>query len=84
MGFCAKSPCMNNGTCFNVQNDYECKCPDEYDGRHCENMKDHCKDSDTNCQGKLLNYSNWYKNESPVGYVRNQKIAKKNPNFAEF
>ena len=53
MGFCAKSECLNNGTCFNVENDYECKCPAEYEGRHCERMKDQCRDRNSDCEGNL-------------------------------
>ena len=55
MGFCAKSPCMNNGACFNVENDYECKCGPEFDGRNCERKRDHCKDPYKNCEGKFQN-----------------------------
>ena len=53
MGFCAKSPCLNNGTCFNVDNDYECKCKPDFDGRNCEKVKDLCTQREKSCQGIL-------------------------------
>ena len=51
MGFCAKSPCLNNGTCFNVDNDYECKCKPDFDGRNCGKVKDLCTLRGKSCQG---------------------------------
>lgn len=30
------SPCMNNGTCMDLINDYRCSCGDKYIGSHCE------------------------------------------------
>ncbi len=30
---CYKSPCQNGGTCFNVHDDYWCKCTNDYSGK---------------------------------------------------
>ena len=33
---CLSSPCKNDGTCLDLQNDYLCLCPDKYKGTNCE------------------------------------------------
>ena len=57
MGFCSISPCLNGGKCFNVEADYECSCPDEYEGKNCQNIKDKCKLPNNKCTGKSKNNS---------------------------
>ena len=52
MGFCSISPCLNGGKCFNVEADYECSCPDEFEGKNCQNIKDKCKLPNNKCTGK--------------------------------
>ena len=52
MGFCSRSPCQNGGICFNVDADYECQCPIEFDGKNCQNIRDQCKEPNTQCKGK--------------------------------
>ena len=48
---CASSPCLNNGTCSNMNNftSFECTCQNElFYGRFCENKLDLCLNS-TSC-----------------------------------
>ena len=54
MGFCSRSPCQNGGVCFNVDADYECQCPAEFDGKKCQNIRDQCKEPNTQCKGMLV------------------------------
>ena len=37
---CESDPCQNGGTCDDQINKYECKCPSEYEGDHCELEKE--------------------------------------------
>lgn len=32
---CAINPCLNNGTCVDLVNDYNCSCADGFSGRNC-------------------------------------------------
>ena len=32
---CELQPCMNGGTCNNVNGDYECRCSDGWTGKNC-------------------------------------------------
>jgi len=34
---CEPNPCLNNGTCTDLFNDYNCTCATGYIGRNCEN-----------------------------------------------
>nr|XP_046232806.1 protein jagged-1a-like isoform X3 [Scatophagus argus] len=40
--YCLRGPCQNGGQCFNVAADYVCKCPEDYEGKNCSRLKDHC------------------------------------------
>ena len=62
MGFCSISPCLNGGKCFNVEADYECSCPDEFEGKNCQNIKDKCKLPNNKCTGKSKNFQKNLKN----------------------
>ena len=33
---CATNPCLNNGTCVDLFNNYYCNCSAGYNGSHCE------------------------------------------------
>nr|CAH0106056.1 unnamed protein product [Daphnia galeata] len=39
---CANSPCLNNGTCLNQLNAFQCQCPNGFLGEHCEVNRDNC------------------------------------------
>jgi hypothetical protein len=49
---CSSNPCLNNGTCFNINNDtsFECDCqnPNLFYGIYCENKLDLCQNNNTN------------------------------------
>lgn len=36
---CLPNPCQNNGTCFDLVNDYNCDCMAGFDGTNCERSK---------------------------------------------
>lgn len=50
---CASNPCQNGGTCDEQFQSYLCLCPDNFEGRNCENnMKDQmiCANDNGGCQ----------------------------------
>ena len=36
MDHCFNSPCQNNGTCHNLEDNYTCVCPAVFTGYNCE------------------------------------------------
>lgn len=46
---CSPNPCNNKAQCHNRKGDFYCSCPDDYEGRTCSDLKDHCKTN--HCQG---------------------------------
>lgn len=49
--YCESGPCQNGAQCFSLASDYYCKCPEDYEGKNCSQLKDHCLI--TPCQGRL-------------------------------
>lgn len=47
--YCEGNPCQNGAPCFNLATDYYCKCPEDYEGKNCSHLKDHCRT--TPCEG---------------------------------
>lgn len=47
--YCSPNPCQNGASCFNLATDYYCACPDDYEGKNCSHLKDHCRT--TTCKG---------------------------------
>uniref|UniRef100_A0A7N8XXP7 Delta-like protein n=1 Tax=Mastacembelus armatus TaxID=205130 RepID=A0A7N8XXP7_9TELE len=41
--YCLHSPCQNGGQCFNLASDYVCECPEDYEGKNCSRLRDHCR-----------------------------------------
>ena len=33
---CESNPCENDGTCIDMEGEYECECESGYTGTHCE------------------------------------------------
>lgn len=36
---CISQPCKNNGTCIDLNNNYECLCKAGFNGNHCTKSK---------------------------------------------
>lgn len=55
---CSPNPCNNKAQCHNKKGDFYCSCPDDYEGKTCSELKDHCKTN--HCQGaqRLLRVQN--------------------------
>ena len=39
---CASGPCLNDGTCTDDVNGYDCSCTTAYTGNHCEGKANFC------------------------------------------
>ena len=39
---CSSNPCLNNGLCISLVNEYRCVCLDDYIGSNCEKMSNEC------------------------------------------
>lgn len=48
--YCEPNPCQNGAQCFNLAMDYFCNCPEDYEGKNCSHLKDHCRT--TPCEGE--------------------------------
>lgn len=33
---CTSDPCLNNGTCIEIKQDYVCQCTEDYEGKSCD------------------------------------------------
>uniref|UniRef100_A0A3B3VLV2 Protein jagged-2-like n=1 Tax=Poecilia latipinna TaxID=48699 RepID=A0A3B3VLV2_9TELE len=40
---CNPNPCQNKAQCNSLAGDFYCSCPDDYEGKTCSELKDHCK-----------------------------------------
>ncbi len=55
--------CINNGTCVDIINltdqkyDFECQCENMFEGRHCENVKDVCRNETCSNNGYCVSLS---------------------------
>uniref|UniRef100_A0A8C9XYX0 Delta-like protein n=1 Tax=Sander lucioperca TaxID=283035 RepID=A0A8C9XYX0_SANLU len=43
--YCLHGPCLNGGRCFNLASEYVCECPEDFEGKNCSHLKDHCRSS---------------------------------------
>lgn len=55
---CSPNPCQNKAQCHNLMGDFYCSCPDDYEGKTCSQLKDHCKTN--RCEGNLLDLERYY------------------------
>lgn len=46
---CSPNPCQNKAQCHSLTGDFYCSCPDDYEGKTCSELKDHCKTNQ--CEG---------------------------------
>ena len=63
---CISSPCLNNGTCIDQVNGYQCQCLGAFNGTHCEIWNDLC--STSQC---LNNATCILKNDTVAGFECN-------------
>lgn len=47
---CSPDPCQNRGRCQALPGDFSCSCPDDYEGKTCSELKDHCRTN--RCRGE--------------------------------
>lgn len=40
---CNPNPCQSKAQCNSLAGDFYCSCPDDYEGKTCSELKDHCK-----------------------------------------
>ncbi|KAG7260084.1 hypothetical protein CRUP_035229, partial [Coryphaenoides rupestris] len=40
---CSSAPCQNKAHCHSQSGDFVCTCSDEYEGKTCSELRDHCK-----------------------------------------
>nr|XP_015218369.1 PREDICTED: protein eyes shut homolog [Lepisosteus oculatus] len=59
---CGSAPCMNNGSCEDLANDYYCRCLRGFTGKNCEDIIDYCRLLSVNClnEGLCLNIIGGY------------------------
>jgi hypothetical protein len=70
---CSSGPCLNNGTCTNVQGlnstlSFECECQNTYYGTYCEKQIDVCQNKTCNGKGYCFNSQNEPKCKCFSGY----------------
>ncbi|CAF1105902.1 unnamed protein product [Brachionus calyciflorus] len=53
---CSSRPCLNNGTCQNLNDSYSCLCNEFYKGRNCELEKDVCLNETCSNKGLCYNF----------------------------
>jgi hypothetical protein len=74
---CSSSPCLNNGTCSNVQGlnstlSFECECQNTYYGMFCEEQIDICQNQTCNGKGYCFNSQNEPKCKCFSGFSGNE------------
>lgn len=50
MNECARRPCLNNGICMDLLNDFQCSCRPGYSGKQCEININSCAEA---CKSNL-------------------------------
>jgi hypothetical protein len=70
---CSSGPCLNNGTCTNVQGlnstlSFQCECQNTYYGTNCEKQIDVCHNKTCNGKGYCFNSQNEPKCKCFSGY----------------
>ncbi|XP_048844777.1 protein crumbs homolog 2-like [Brienomyrus brachyistius] len=64
---CFSQPCLNNGTCVDLFNVFECTCIPGWRGRHCQEDVDECASSPCR-RGACRDLPAAYRCECPPGY----------------
>ncbi|XP_033113935.1 fibropellin-3-like [Anneissia japonica] len=66
---CASSPCLNGGTCNDLQNAFECVCVNGYEGARCEIETNECASNPCQNGGQCLDLIGLYFCNCPLGYL---------------
>ena len=61
------SPCLNNGTCINLEGSYRCNCPPGFTGINCESDVDECLSAPCKFGGTCVNTVGSYFCQCPPG-----------------
>lgn len=64
---CDPNPCQNEAKCHSMDPDFYCACPEGYEGKTCERLKENCKT--TPCQGDWSRLQ-WYNGIEQTQYVK--------------
>ncbi|KAM7536077.1 hypothetical protein Aperf_G00000093698 [Anoplocephala perfoliata] len=67
-----RSPCENNGTCFNEPGGYRCECLNGYTGAHCEALVLNCKPNPCQNGGVCEERGDHFECTCPRGYEGNR------------
>ena len=67
---CSSGPCLNNGTCVNINNDtsFQCECQQTFFGLNCENQINICQNKTCGGKGYCFNDQNEPKCKCFTGY----------------
>lgn len=70
---CKSNPCMNGGTCVNVETNFACICPNEFEGDRCQFSTsanyNNCNPSPCLNGGKCVSGRNWFLCECVPGFT---------------
>ncbi|XP_031552327.1 uncharacterized protein LOC116289522 isoform X2 [Actinia tenebrosa] len=69
---CVSSPCRNGATCTDTDYGYNCTCPYEYTGRHCETGISPCNSNPCRNRGTCQGGVGWYRCSCPYAYTGQQ------------
>lgn len=67
---CKSNPCVNGGTCINVDDYFTCVCPESFEGDRCQfSTNNNCSPSPCYNGGKCVNGKNWFLCECTAGFT---------------
>ncbi|XP_052682659.1 fibropellin-3-like [Crassostrea angulata] len=65
---CLPGICLNNGTCTDLVNDYQCDCVSGFNGTNCENNIDDCSPDPCQNNGTCTDLVNDYHCDCVPGF----------------
>jgi hypothetical protein len=65
---CYDDECLNNGTCKNAKENYECDCSRGYEGDHCETNIDECAENECENGSTCMDGVDGYTCLCPAGF----------------